>query len=118
MTLGDKIRKLRLQNNLTQNDLAERVGKLPSHISRYENGRVRPSRRTIALLAEALGVSNDELLKDAPRPASDGFRDRELARLMRELDDMEEKDRGAVKTLLEALVMKKNLREQLLKTGT
>lgn len=46
----------RAQANLTQEDLAERMGTSQSAIARLESGRVMPSTRTLRKLAEATGT--------------------------------------------------------------
>ena len=48
--------KLRLERNLTQREIAERMGTSHSAISRIESGRHPTSLQTIKRLAEALGV--------------------------------------------------------------
>ena len=53
--VSQRIRKARLQADLTQEDLAERTGLPQSHISRLENGRHSPSRITLEKIAEATG---------------------------------------------------------------
>jgi transcriptional regulator with XRE-family HTH domain len=42
-TIGDKIKSLRIQNNLTQRDLADKLSVSVSTISHWENGRRLPS---------------------------------------------------------------------------
>lgn len=60
--IGDKIRKLRKLRGLTQPELAEKVGRNPHTIKDYEKGRAKPSVRALSLLANALGVSESQLV--------------------------------------------------------
>ncbi|WP_317972039.1 helix-turn-helix transcriptional regulator [Paenibacillus sp. CCS19] len=61
--LGHTIRLLRLTNNLSLRDLAERSGISYSFISSIEKGRFSPSRDTIIALGQALeGADSNELL--------------------------------------------------------
>lgn len=54
MTIGERIRKRRLELNLTQDELAKRVGYASrSSINKLEMARVLPSRK-IMLMAQAL----------------------------------------------------------------
>ena len=46
----------RAQANLTQEELAERMGTSQSAIARLESGRTMPSTRTLRKLAEATGT--------------------------------------------------------------
>jgi tetratricopeptide (TPR) repeat protein len=58
--LGDRVRQLRVSAGLTQTDLAgTRFSK--EYVSQIERGKTRPTRETIAWLAEQLGVDADFL---------------------------------------------------------
>lgn len=56
-TLGDKIRRLRERQNLTQTQLAERIGVSLSLIGQIETGRVKPALDTLRNIANVFGVS-------------------------------------------------------------
>jgi transcriptional regulator with XRE-family HTH domain len=63
-TFGRRLRETRVKAGLSQSDL-ERLSGIPkARLSRYENGHVAPSIRTLARLAKALGVSEASLLGD------------------------------------------------------
>lgn len=64
MTLAVRIRDLRLNAGLTQEQLAEKIGVKKQNISRYENGRVEPNIRTAKKIADALGVSLEEMASE------------------------------------------------------
>src|SRR5581483_4046524 len=57
-----RIRQLREQLGLSQFRLAAYAGVSRSTLRKYENGDVRARTETLARIAEALGVSVDELL--------------------------------------------------------
>lgn len=59
--IGDNIRILMDKNNLTQTELAIRSECDIGNISRYVNNKQRPRVPTLQRLADALGVSVDEL---------------------------------------------------------
>ena len=61
MTLASRIKDLRLDAGLTQEQLAEKIGVKKQNISRYESGRVEPNIRTAKKLADALGVSLEDM---------------------------------------------------------
>jgi transcriptional regulator with XRE-family HTH domain len=64
---GQRLRHLRRSRGLTLTQLGERVGRAPSVLSLLENGRREPKLSLIDALANALGVSADELLRrEAP----------------------------------------------------
>lgn len=74
MTLGERMKGLRLSAGLTQEQLAERVGLKKQNISRYENSHCEPNIRTAKRIAEALGVSIEEMAtdRDAMQPKKNG----------------------------------------------
>jgi DNA-directed RNA polymerase specialized sigma subunit len=70
----DRLKELRLDANLTQEELAEITDLTQSTISRLEKGGRRPRPKTLGKLAYALGVKPEELDPDLadvyrPRPA-------------------------------------------------
>ncbi|MEA5060033.1 MAG: helix-turn-helix transcriptional regulator [Candidatus Pelethousia sp.] len=60
--IGKRIRKVRIEQGVTQEQLAERVGAGTTHISHIETGNTIPSLKTFLAIANALKVSPDELL--------------------------------------------------------
>lgn len=58
------IKRYRKNNNLTQQDLATKLGVTQRMISYYENSEVIPNGKTLMKLSELLNVSIDELLSD------------------------------------------------------
>ena len=62
MLFGEKLRTLRLQKKMTQQELAKKAGLGLNTISNYEKGNTYPKRREIyTTLGSILGVSADEL---------------------------------------------------------
>lgn len=62
MTFGEKLRTLRLQKNLTQQELAKKAGLGLNTISNYEKGKTYPQNREVySILANILEVSPDYL---------------------------------------------------------
>ncbi len=62
MLLGTRIKSLRIEKGLTQDDLAEMINVTKSTISYYENSKRTPTVTNLHLLAEALNVSFDYLM--------------------------------------------------------
>lgn len=54
--LGDNIKKHRKENNISQEELAEKIGVSRQSISLWENGKANPGLDTITELASILGV--------------------------------------------------------------
>ncbi len=64
MKIGDKIRNLRLKNNLTQAELGNRCDLTKGFISQLEADLTSPSLSTLADILECLGTSFDKFFSD------------------------------------------------------
>lgn len=62
--IGKRIKIARIHADLTQEALAGRINLSPSHMSNIETGTTKVSLTTIVNLANALGVTVDDLLCD------------------------------------------------------
>ena len=62
MTIGESIRKARTDKGWTQAQLAAEAGVLCISISFYETGRTFPSVLNLISIADALGVTLDDLV--------------------------------------------------------
>ena len=60
--LPTKLKQLRLQNNLSQKDVANKIGVSPSIISGYETGERTPSTEILLSLSYLFKCSTDYLL--------------------------------------------------------
>ena len=63
MTIGDRIKKIRREFDLTQEAFASRIGSVQNTITGYESGRRNPSAPVISLICREFGV-NEEWLRD------------------------------------------------------
>ena len=64
MTISERIRLVRQQKNISQNELAKAAGINVKSLSRYELGTSIPPANALKAIADALGVSADVLLSD------------------------------------------------------
>lgn len=64
MNIGERIKVIRKQKNMTQETLANTLGVQRSAISKYEKGIVSPSWETIEKIAASFEMSIDQLLSD------------------------------------------------------
>lgn len=60
--IGQRIRKIRKANGLSQEQLAERVGISVTHMSHIETGNTKLSIEVFAEIAQVLDARSDELL--------------------------------------------------------
>ena len=61
--LGKNIRLIREKKKMSQGDICRALGFDRAQMSNIEGGKGNPTLSTIEKIAQALGVSNDELLK-------------------------------------------------------
>ena len=101
-----RVRRYRDAKGWTQAQLATRCGLAPATISRVERGLERPAGRTVAALAEALGVEASRLLglEGQPElfPAPDSLRLALVRRIMELPDERIEDAHAALGRALDA----------------
>lgn len=61
--LGENMKRIRIQKDISQGDIVRALGVSRAFISNIENGKTNPTLSTIAKLAKALGVSIEKLMK-------------------------------------------------------
>lgn len=62
-TLGEKIKILRKVNNLTQKELALKIGITASTITKYENGQLEPNIEVLNKIATTFNISVSTLIE-------------------------------------------------------
>ena len=62
-TVGDRIKHLRKSNNLTQKELAERIGISRSTLAGYETNQIEPSLNVVFKMSSELGVRPSYFLR-------------------------------------------------------
>jgi transcriptional regulator with XRE-family HTH domain len=104
-TLGQRLARIRKERGFTQVELAQKADTIQAVISDYERGRVRPHAAMLGRLAQALGVTADELLgiATAPPPKANGV-SRRILRRMQALEELPAHDQKSILKLIDALV--------------
>ena len=87
-SIGIRIRRYRKERGLTQQTLAEISNQEPSNISHIERGATKLSLPTIVNIANALGVTVDDLLCDSLKASRASF-SREMEALLADCDHSE-----------------------------
>lgn len=64
MRIEENILELRKNNNLSQEDLAVKMGVSRQSVSKWETGQSAPDLKNIIILSEIFNVTIDELIKD------------------------------------------------------
>ena len=74
VTIGDHIKKKRLDLNLTQNDVAKQIGVKEESVYNWENNRSKPKIYLIPNIIEFLGYVPFELPKESIRDKIKSYR--------------------------------------------
>lgn len=93
VNFGEKVKKLRHEKDLTQQQLAELLGVAVSAISSYESGNRYPSYEVLISLARIFHVSTDYLLGLEKLKTVDvsGLDDNEIKVILQMIDVLREK---------------------------
>ncbi len=68
MDVGNRLRSVREEENLSQGDIEKRTGLLRCYISRVENGHTVPAIETLEKMARALELPLYQLMYDGEKP--------------------------------------------------
>lgn len=108
MTIAEKIKKMRTEKGMSQADLAKKIGVNTRMISLYESGKSNPSMETARKIADLFGVTTDYLFHEGPvNYGSMEIKDKSLIPVFEEIDQMNEKEKEAIKVFVEAVSFKR-----------
>lgn len=111
---SDKVKKLRKEKGWSQDEFAAKIGVQGRHIGKYENGSTMPNSETVIKMAKVFEVSTDYLLlEEVNASPTSKIRDQALLKEFEIVDQMNEKDREVIKSLIDAFI-KKGRMEQVL----
>ena len=110
--LSSRIQDLRKQKALTQAELAKKVGVSLTQMARYETKDIQPPANVLMKLAAIFGTTVDFLVNGATEEkAKASLRDSELLQQFKEVEQLNDKDKSVIKTLIEAFLMRKQLQQ-------
>ena len=98
--IGRQVKIARIKADMKQEHVAEKSGLSPIHISNIETGTTKASLSAIVSVANAIGVTVDDLLCDSLIHARPQF-EQDIAELIEDCDDYEIR---MVKDITEALI--------------
>jgi transcriptional regulator with XRE-family HTH domain len=112
MTLGKKIKQLRVLNNISQTDLAKKINTHQSHLGRYERDETTPSAFVVKKIADHFEVSTDFLLYDSEN-MNDSL-DKELEILFSEANKLSEPNKLFIIKLLKMVLNDSQMEKQVI----
>lgn len=110
-SVNERIKQLRIDNNLTQSELAEKVGLTYVQIGRYEKSKSNPSADVLQKLAIALNTSTDYLMNGESEQVEAQLVDKELIKQFQEIQKLNAEEKHLVKTFLDAFITKKKVQQ-------
>jgi transcriptional regulator with XRE-family HTH domain len=111
---GDNLKKIRIEKNVSQQELADLINTHSTHISRYERNLAAPSIDVVKKIAEALDVSTDTLIYGTQdEKVKNSLKDNELLNLFTKLQSLSNKQQDTVKDLISAFILKADLQKNL-----
>ena len=118
MTMGEQIKQLRLERNMTLEELGNKVGVGKSTVRKWENGMIANMRRDkIAKLASALDVSPAYLMGweqyAGEAPASIKKKPGSQEELLGVYDQLSSRNQGKVLTYSKSLLTKQQLDDEV-----
>ena len=66
-SVGENIKNIRKKNNITQEELAEKLNVTRQAVSSWENGKTEPDIETLTNIAQIFDISIDELVDGIPK---------------------------------------------------
>jgi transcriptional regulator with XRE-family HTH domain len=104
-SFGARLARIRKDRGFTQVELADRTGLIQVLISDYEHDKLRPYADVAARLAQALGVSTDQLLGLQPLEQSNGSPvNRRFLRRLQKIDHLPRRDQEALLRTIDAFL--------------
>jgi len=112
MSLGVRLKQVRLQKGLTKSELAKEIGVHYSQIGRYEEKGALPSADVLAKIANVLEVSSDYLMNGTSDDLADStLTDKELLNQFKIIAKLPEEKKSVVKIFLDAFITKDKIKQ-------
>lgn len=112
ISVGKQIQKLRKENNLSQSQLAEKIGVSLTQLQRYENKDVQPPADILRKLADAFNVSIDFIVYgDSEEKAQQSIKDNELLSQFKAVEQLNGKDKATIKDIIDAFIKRSKLNQ-------
>lgn len=110
--LGNRIVELRKAKNMSQSDLAKKIGLSYTQVGRYEIKGVQPPAEILKKMADTLDTTVDFIINGASdEKAKASLKDAELLNQFKAVEGMPEKDKSVIKSLIDAYIAKQQIKK-------
>ena len=106
----ERIRQLRKEKKISQQELAKMVDSDARQISRYESGKSTPYAETIVKIANVFDVTTDYLLMETAPRKPFRMEDKELLRHIEDMKNLTDEDKKCQYYCIDALQAKNRIK--------
>jgi len=108
--VGESLKQIRKGKDMSQKEVAVKMGVNPNQYSRIETNGVVPSLKTLLKVAEVLEVTVDEILYGYQNKKQAVIKDQELLEAMDVINNLPPGDQFVAKEMLNLIVAKTELK--------
>lgn len=112
MKFNDKIKALCKGANMSQQELADKVHIHVTHLSKMENGHLRPSIDIVQRLMKVFAVSADQLLNEDESSVVD-IQNHEVNEQLAMINQLDEDEKSALIKIINSMLTKKRMKDLL-----
>ncbi len=112
MKFNEKIKALRKNMNLSQQDLAAKLHIHVTHLSKMENGHLTPSIDIVQRMMKVFAVSADQLLNDNQNSVIE-IQNHELNEQLALISQLDEDEKNALVKIINSMLTKKRMKDLL-----
>jgi transcriptional regulator with XRE-family HTH domain len=112
MKFNEKIKVLRKNMNMSQQELAGKLHIHVTHLSKMENGHLTPSIDIVQRMMKVFAVSADQLLNDEENRVVD-IQNHELNEQLALISQLDEDEKNALVKIINSMLTKKRMKDLL-----
>lgn len=112
MNIGEKIKQIRKDKNLSQQDVADKISMHRVQYTRLETGKSEPTVSTLEKVAQALEVDITDFFK-ADTSYDVTTYDKSLVDKVRMIDELEDSQKKSIFNIIDMAIANKKLRDTL-----